>query len=291
MSPVYHVELGTASIILGPAARAVLAFLAASHKIDLPRQPANYALRFDGEFVHRSQALRAAWARRYTAEVDINPRIRVAPSEAFIRMGTRSNFDSGRSHDDNQSFLGAVDPAGAARALNWLLDRPTTVRHQDTAIIAWLAGDPFADPTPVVMPFRSMPEDWAAPEPLNTLHVAMLKAYPPARMHLRWYWSGDAIDAFAKLAAFDRTLRQAAPHYFRDDRLVRWHGAFAGTPRWSDMVMTVLQAVLLGDRLPDGVMLEIVRLHRKPRQLPSEPLAAALLAAWQAGKYGARANV
>lgn len=36
---------------------------------------------------------------------------------------------------------------------------------------------------------------------------------------------------------------------------------------------------------PDGVMMELVRLHHKPRDLPSEPLSAALLGAWQEGKY------
>lgn len=119
--------------------------------------------------------------------------------------------------------------------------------------------------------------------PINTLHVAILKAYPPARMHLRWYWSGEAAEALGRLAGFDAQLRRAAPHYF-GDRTVRWHEAFRGDLKWTDMVMSTLQAVLLGDRLPDAVAYEIVRLHRRPRNIPNEHCCAALLEVWATGK-------
>jgi hypothetical protein len=261
------------------AARAVLAFLAADHGDQEP-PVANYALRYKGEFAHRRPALREAWRAYYRHDPDINPRVRVMPSEAFIRLGTRSNFDSGRSYDDDLTFLDAMDPAGAGRAMDWLLDRPSTVRHQNAVVIGWMAGDPFADPTPLVLPFRVPPEDWTAPEPFGTLHVALLRAYPPARMHLRWYWSGDAALAFDRLAAFNRDLRAAVPHYFRAERSVRWHAAFVGLPRWTDMVMAILQAVLAGGPLPRGVMMEVVRLHRKPSTMPNEAVAAALLEVW-----------
>lgn len=265
-----------------PGAAALLSFLARDHDCALSSQPGNCALRLDGEFIHRRPALREAWLSHYQPDPDPNPRVRIYASEAFIRLGTRSNLDSGKSYDDNLDFLGPMDPAGAGRALDWMLDRPTTVRHQDTAAIAWLDGDPFADPTPMVCPLRKVGEDWRQPAPINTLHVALLKAYPPARMHLRWYWSGDATVAFERLAAFDRQLRSSAPHYFVDAAPVRWPVAFAGTARWADMSTAILQAVLSGRPIPRGVMMELVRLHRKPRQLPSAPLSAALLETWAA---------
>lgn len=260
-----------------PAALAVLAFL----RQPPATLPANLSdlciLRIDGEPAHNIPALREAWESYFEPEFEPNPRVRVLPSEAMIRMGTQSKAESATSYGGNLEVLRMLDPAGAAIALNWLLERPTTARHQDTAVIAWMAGDPLTDPTPAVMPFYRDEIEW--PAPINTLHVAILTARPPARMHVRWYWSGEACEAFARLQRFDQRLRAAVP-ITADWTAMRWQELFKASPRWADMVMTVLQDVLTGAPLSPGVMMEIVRLHRKPIPKWVEVHAAGLLEVW-----------
>ena len=268
-------------------ARAILAFFDRPPEPAVARLTGNSVLRIEGRWAHEAPALRDAWSAHHQPAEDLNPRIRVWPTEAYVRLGTSTNAESAKSHGGGDAHIRAMDPGGAARALNWLLDRPSTARHQHTAAIAWLAGDPLGDPTPMVCPLGRLPADWTAPQPINTLHVAMLKAYPPARMHLRWYWSGDAVEAFERLAAFDAQLRSSLPHYFTDNLPVRWPATFAGTPRYADMVVETLQCLLGGTPLPHGVMCELVRLHRKPSKLPNEPLAFAMLEAWAAGMESA----
>lgn len=265
---------------------AILAFLAGPALSDAPKSTNNWVVRVGGRFAHADPDLKRAWEAYFVPDPVKNPRVRVMPAEAFIRLGTSSNAASSESYGGNDAFLHLMDPGGAADALNWLLDRPSTARHQDTAIIAWLDGDPYSDPTPFVFPFYRT-GDYVRPMPMNTLHVAMLTARPPARMSLHYYWSGDAALAFERIGAFDAALRRGAGHYFTDDRPVRWHEAFRDRPRWAAMVMTVMQAVLNGDRIPDGVAHEIVAILRKPARITNEAYCAALISAWHEEKRSA----
>jgi hypothetical protein len=146
--------------------------------------------------------------------------------------------------------------------------------------MSWLSGHPHDDPTPFVMPSRHHADRSARPHPANTLHVVILTARPPARMSLRYYWSGDAAPAFARIEAFHGLVRDIAPHFFRGDAHPVWSGAFATSPRWADMVMAVQQAVLMGLPIPEGVMAEVVRIRRKPVARHLEPAMAGILSAW-----------
>jgi hypothetical protein len=227
-----------------PAAAAILAFLRTDPAPALPEAPLHAVLRIDDVYAHHVPELLQAWQRYFRPDPDPNPRIRVRPDEAFTRLGTAyPSRGSAGSYGHSGTLPEALfDPAGAARALNWLLDRPSTAQHQDHAVMAWLAGDPHSDPTPLVVPYRQH-----APEPVQpfgTLHVAMLTARPPARVSLRWYWSGDAVTAFERLDRFEARLRSFV-RPFSTDRRLRWHNVFRDDPRWADMVMAIVQALSL----------------------------------------------
>lgn len=268
--------------VSAPSAKAVMRFLESDHVDEIPKVNSNWVLRIAGEFAHHKREMRQAWEAHFERPFEKNPRIRIWPTEAFIRIGTSTNADSASHYEDNDDFLRWMNPGGAAEALNWLLDRKSTIRNQHNAIVAWMAGDPLSDPTPVVLPFHQPAEDAEQVSPFGDLHVLMMTARPPANMTFRYYWSGEATEAFARLKLFDEQLRAAAPDYF-GDKPVLWHEAFRTHPRWADMVMTILQAVLNGWPLPDGVMYEIVRLFKNHR-VQNEVCSFALLQVWEKGK-------
>lgn len=239
-----------------------------------------FAVRVNGNFAHHDPDLLKAWLAHYKPVLETNPRIRVSPADAFIRLGTSSSATSTDSYGSNPNALEMLNPGGAGIALNWLLERSTTVRHQNHVFIAWLDAAPLDDPTPAVAPMEKPPQGWQMPNPSGNLHVAVITARPPARMSLRYYWQGDAATALKRISDLDSDLREAFPHIFTDPAPQRWLQTFRDQPRFADMACSILQSTLNGHKLSDGVSMDIVRMLRKPGRVPNELMATALLEVW-----------
>ncbi|MGV2980699.1 type I-C CRISPR-associated protein Cas8c/Csd1 [Camelimonas sp. ID_303_24] len=245
-------------------ARAILAFLAASPPaIDVGPMAGFIALRIDGRSPQNNHAIRAAWSRAYAPDTGSNPRVQIMPGSAMTRL-VSANLPAASSYEQEEAVLPpAIDGAAYAAALRWLADRPSTVRINDTAIMAWVEGHPHIDPTPDLIAMRDLAElravdagDGAYP---GDVHVAVVSVTAPGRLWARLYHVIDGQQAGRNFAMFRARLRAADP---QSNRTIGWAYSLIDSPRREQLIAGVIQAVMLGDELPHSVLSEIVRLNR-----------------------------
>lgn len=256
-----------------PMAQAVLALLDRDHDTsDLPPVNGMWIVEIDGVLAHEVEALRRAWRNSDAVAADENPRIRVIPQYGNTRL-VSSNVEAAKSHgQDKTAFPPSVSGSKAGRALNWLLDRPSTLRLDNTAFVAWLADDPQNDPTEYLLPIWRSGSD-EMPLWRGRLHLAVIDSRPPGRISTRLHWSGEAEEARERLQSFYDHLWRVAYYPFKSVRRPNWLAAFRDSPRSVELITWTLQAVLDGMPIGNGVMSECIRLMRRDNN-PNPPRIA-----------------
>lgn len=222
--------------------------------------PGLFLPRIGDAYLHTRDDVVAAWRRAFEPPGG-NPLIRVG-HKSPVRL-VSSNLPSARSYgrDDAQLPPGVTSHA-YGRALNWLLDRETTVRIGDTAFAAWCDADLDLDPTPIILPrarTEAVIEDWP-----GAVHVVAIQEVPPGRAAVRLYDVVDGALLGARLRDFYSTF--SAP--------TAWFWALPEAGRAANTTHA-LRAILDGRRLPPGIVARLVSELRYRQR--SEAMGVALL--------------